>query len=97
VCAANLSAVLASCFEGVVATRDARAAYVDEEAAQSVFRLSSLSVVAIEDFESGASGLVPEGVGSGFVWDIFGHVVTNYHCISKLARDQSGKQVALRM
>lgn len=24
------------------------------------------------------------GVGSGFVWDAFGHCVTNYHCISKL-------------
>lgn len=94
VCAANLAAALAFCFEGLAATRTAQAAYVDEEAAQSVFESSSLSVVAIEDFESGVSGLVAEGVGSGFIWDNFGHVVTNYHCISKLARDQSGKQVA---
>ena len=36
---------------------------------------------------------IQEGVGSGFVWDKFGHIVTNYHCIAKLARDQTGKQV----
>ena len=74
-------------------SQQAQAAYVDEEAAQAVFGSASASVVAIEDFVSGPSGLVSEGVGSGFVWDTFGHVVTNYHCISKLARDQTGSQV----
>lgn len=33
-----------------------------------------------------------EGTGSGFVWDKFGHIVTNYHVIAKLATDQSGLQ-----
>ncbi|KAL8509099.1 hypothetical protein ACS0TY_016334 [Phlomoides rotata] len=33
-----------------------------------------------------------EGAGSGFIWDKFGHIVTNYHVISKLATNQSGLQ-----
>ncbi|XWS12345.1 hypothetical protein CRYUN_Cryun37aG0081800 [Craigia yunnanensis] len=33
-----------------------------------------------------------EGTGSGFIWDKFGHIVTNYHVIDKLATDQSGLQ-----
>ncbi|XVE88402.1 hypothetical protein DITRI_Ditri19aG0067200 [Diplodiscus trichospermus] len=31
-----------------------------------------------------------EGTGSGFIWDKFGHIVTNYHVVDKLATDQSG-------
>jgi S1-C subfamily serine protease len=39
---------------------------------------------------------VPEGNGSGFIWDAEGHIVTNYHVIgSSLARNPSpGKLVA---
>ncbi|XP_022715520.1 protease Do-like 5, chloroplastic [Durio zibethinus] len=33
-----------------------------------------------------------EGTGSGFIWDKFGHIVTNYHVVDKLATDQSGLQ-----
>jgi len=33
-----------------------------------------------------------EGVGSGIVWDTAGHVVTNYHCIERLATDRTGQQ-----
>ncbi|BBH01115.1 DEGP protease 5 [Prunus dulcis] len=33
-----------------------------------------------------------EGTGSGFVWDKFGHIVTNYHVVAKLATDQTGLQ-----
>ncbi|CAA7408887.1 unnamed protein product [Spirodela intermedia] len=33
-----------------------------------------------------------EGVGSGFVWDKSGHIITNYHVIEKLATDQTGLQ-----
>ncbi|KAK7331386.1 hypothetical protein VNO77_25609 [Canavalia gladiata] len=33
-----------------------------------------------------------EGTGSGFVWDKFGHIVTNYHVVSKLATDTGGLQ-----
>ncbi|CAA0810124.1 Protease Do-like 5- chloroplastic, partial [Striga hermonthica] len=34
-----------------------------------------------------------EGTGSGFIWDDFGHIVTNYHVVSKLATDRSGLQL----
>ena len=30
--------------------------------------------------------------GAGVVWDRYGHIVTNYHCIQKLASDRSGTQ-----
>ncbi|KAJ6770081.1 PROTEASE DO-LIKE 5 CHLOROPLASTIC ISOFORM X1 [Salix purpurea] len=33
-----------------------------------------------------------EGTGSGFIWDKFGHIVTNYHVVAKLATDRSGLQ-----
>lgn len=33
-----------------------------------------------------------EGTGSGFLWDKFGHIVTNYHVVAKLATDKSGLQ-----
>ncbi|XP_048491302.1 protease Do-like 5, chloroplastic isoform X2 [Beta vulgaris subsp. vulgaris] len=33
-----------------------------------------------------------EGTGSGFLWDNFGHIVTNYHVVAKLATDTSGLQ-----
>jgi S1-C subfamily serine protease len=74
---------------GFLAQGPASASYVDELTAEAVFQSSAPSVVAIEDFKGSAS----EGVGSGFVWDTHGHIVTNYHCISNLARDESGKQV----
>lgn len=33
-----------------------------------------------------------EGTGSGFIWDRYGHIVTNYHVVEKLAKDTSGRQ-----
>jgi hypothetical protein len=42
---------------------------VDETAAQSVFALASRSVVSINDY----SRDVLEGVGTGVVWDVYGH------------------------
>lgn len=39
-----------------------------------------------EDLE----GARVEGTGSGFVLDIAGHIVTNYHVVAKLATDSSG-------
>lgn len=84
--------LLACAVEG--AGLEAQAAFVNEEAAERVFRDVSASVVAIEDFKTEAGGSVTsEGVGSGFVWDTYGHVVTNYHCVSMMARDTTGKQV----
>ena len=74
----------------------AAAAYVDEATAEEVFESASPSVVAIEDYKSDAGSLMQEAVGSGFIWgsaEGVCYVVTNYHCIAKLARDQTGRQV----
>ncbi|KAK4491575.1 hypothetical protein RD792_002327, partial [Penstemon davidsonii] len=66
---------------------------------------TSSSVVYIKDLEltklpKSTSGNVlaedenakVEGTGSGFIWDRFGHIVTNYHVVAKLATDKSGLQ-----
>jgi S1-C subfamily serine protease len=59
----------------------------DELTTVDVFRRSSPSVVYIttvghvRDFFTRNVMRVPRGTGSGFVWDGFGHIVTNYHVI----------------
>ncbi|KAF8029005.1 hypothetical protein BT93_E1627 [Corymbia citriodora subsp. variegata] len=78
----------------------------EEDRVVRIFQETSPSVVFIKDLElakssKGSSGeALPiedkdaklEGTGSGFIWDKFGHIVTNYHVIAKLATDQSGLQ-----
>ncbi|KAL9669528.1 hypothetical protein QQ045_007075 [Rhodiola kirilowii] len=78
----------------------------EEDRVVNIFQESSQSVVFIKDLElpkdpSGASSstllgeddnAVVEGTGSGFIWDKYGHIVTNYHVIAKLATDQYGRQ-----
>ena len=60
-----------------------------ERVSPSVAQVTSMSQ------ESGFYGLndqrVPEGVGSGFVWDTDGHIVTNYHVVE----GADGAQVTL--
>ncbi|ESW19915.1 hypothetical protein PHAVU_006G166100 [Phaseolus vulgaris] len=77
-----------------------------EDRVVQLFQDTSLSVVFIQDIEltkvpkSVSKGVVlnededakVEGTGSGFIWDKFGHIVTNYHVVSKLATDTSGLQ-----
>ena len=59
----------------------------DEERTIGVFQRSSPSVVYIttlervRDFFSRKMMSVPQGTGSGFVWDDRGHIVTNLHVI----------------
>eukprot|EP00850_Spirogloea_muscicola_P006523 SM000031S11532 [mRNA] locus=s31:127873:131993:- [translate_table: standard] len=73
-----------------------------EEATVALFEASTYSVVNVFDLtlrpQVSAAGQVevPEGNGSGFVWDEDGYVVTNYHVIgSSLARGLTpGKPVA---
>ncbi|XP_030553406.1 protease Do-like 5, chloroplastic isoform X1 [Rhodamnia argentea] len=78
----------------------------EEDRVVHIFQETSPSVVFIEDLEiaksseGSSSEAMPiedkdaklEGTGSGFIWDKFGHIVTNYHVIAKLATDQSGLQ-----
>ncbi|MBS0447754.1 MAG: trypsin-like peptidase domain-containing protein [Proteobacteria bacterium] len=69
----------------------------DEQNNIAVFKASSASVVNItalgleRDFMSLDVQQVPQGTGSGFVWDTQGHVVTNFHVI----REASGARVTL--
>ncbi|KAM7270029.1 hypothetical protein ACFE04_029243 [Oxalis oulophora] len=81
---------------------------LDEQEDRTVhlFQETSPSVVFIKDVElvktpENSSKVVVkdnnenvkiEGTGSGFIWDKFGHIVTNYHVIAKVATDNSGLQ-----
>lgn len=77
----------------------------EEDRVVSLFEDTSPSVVFIKDLEivdnpktSDEIVMVDdekakvEGTGSGFIWDKFGHIVTNYHVVEKLATDQNGRQ-----
>ncbi|KAK8618594.1 hypothetical protein V6N13_132581 [Hibiscus sabdariffa] len=78
----------------------------EEDRLVHLFQDTSPSVVFIEDLElakipksSSKEDMVSEdedakvqGTGSGFIWDKFGHIVTNYHVVDKLATDQTGLQ-----
>ncbi len=71
----------------------------DEKSTIEIFQQASPSVVHIvtssQQFTRQGFRLraleIPEGTGSGFVWDIDGHVVTNYHVI----RNASSAKVTL--
>lgn len=75
----------------------------EEQRVVHLFEEATRSVVCIKDLEissprsssvpsSSDEGISVEGTGSGFVWDQYGHIVTNYHVVAKLAKDTSGKQ-----
>lgn len=77
----------------------------DESTIVRLFQETSPSVVYIEVLEllnnssnskdtllADGSNAKLEGTGSGFLWDKFGHIVTNYHVVAKLATDKSGLQ-----
>ncbi len=60
----------------------------DEKATIELFKQSSPSVVYITSLARRAFGWfdvmeVPQGTGSGFIWDRDGHVVTNFHVIQE--------------
>jgi S1-C subfamily serine protease len=54
---------------------------VYEKARPSVVHITTLAVQ--EDIYHMNAQEVPEGTGSGFLWDDGGHVITNYHVIQK--------------
>jgi S1-C subfamily serine protease len=58
----------------------------DEKATIALFKSASPSVVFITTLARRGLGLldvteIPQGAGSGFIWDKDGHIVTNYHVI----------------
>nr|XP_043620576.1 protease Do-like 5, chloroplastic [Erigeron canadensis] len=78
----------------------------EEDRVVTLFEETSPSVVFIKDLEiidnpkttdevvmvDDDKKAIIEGTGSGFIWDKFGHIVTNYHVVEKLATDQYGRQ-----
>ncbi|XP_024931805.1 protease Do-like 5, chloroplastic isoform X3 [Ziziphus jujuba] len=78
----------------------------EEDHMVHLFQEASTSVVFIKDLEidknlktsskefmlSEDINAKVEGTGSGFIWDKFGHIVTNYHVVTKLITDTSGLQ-----
>jgi S1-C subfamily serine protease len=60
----------------------------DEKATIELFRATSPAVVQVTNIQRGTdwSGTneleVPQGTGSGFVWDAKGYVVTNFHVVA---------------
>ena len=62
-----------------------------EQNTVSLFERSTRGVVNVVDLtllsgqaRTGPAGVVPEGNGTGIVWDKEGHVVTNYHVIGSI-------------
>lgn len=71
---AAASAVTAGSFAGhLLGAPTAQAYIVDETVAQSVFALASRSVVSINDYKQQSGADLFEGVGTGIVWDQYGH------------------------
>ena len=69
-------AILSDTFE------PAHAGLIDEQQADDVFSTAGQSVVSIADYKVSGNQEEAEGTGSGFLWDRFGHVVTNYHVVA---------------
>ncbi|OGS35814.1 MAG: hypothetical protein A2506_03150 [Elusimicrobia bacterium RIFOXYD12_FULL_66_9] len=70
----------------LAAAGPAAALLPDEENSIAVFSAASPSVVYVTNVAIGQSiymdeFAIPQGAGSGFVWDKEGHIVTNYHVV----------------
>ena len=66
----------------------ARAAIIEEDAAERLFEAVGGSVVSIWVRMDGGG----EGLGSGVIWDRKGSIVTNYHVVQKVVPDRSATQ-----
>jgi len=72
-----------------------------EKSQIDIFRNASPSVVNITSLSVSYNQLrmdvteIPSGVGSGFIWDSDGHIVTNYHVIADALRGNSRVRVTL--
>ncbi|MES9895050.1 MAG: trypsin-like peptidase domain-containing protein, partial [Candidatus Thiodiazotropha endolucinida] len=64
----------------------------DEQATVEIFQQASPSVVYITTLQQVRNPWtrdifsVPQGAGSGFIWDDLGHLVTNHHVIAETAQ-----------
>jgi S1-C subfamily serine protease len=75
--------------KGLVPTPVRRPLLADEQATIDLFERASPSAVFVtslavrRDFFSMNLQEIPQGAGSGFVWDRQGHIVTNFHVIAE--------------
>ncbi|KAB1222607.1 Protease Do-like 5, chloroplastic [Morella rubra] len=73
-----------------------RVVHLFQEASTSVVFIKDLEIVKVPKASTDDTNLIEgenakvEGTGSGFIWDKFGHIVTNYHVVAKLATDGTG-------
>ncbi|XP_020968939.1 protease Do-like 5, chloroplastic isoform X2 [Arachis ipaensis] len=63
---------------------------LSQETSPSVVFIKDIELRMLDEDEDADAKV--QGTGSGFIWDQFGHVVTNYHVVAKLATDTSGLQ-----
>jgi S1-C subfamily serine protease len=76
----------------------------DEKATIALYRKASPSVVHIDTLLLQRSSpfsfsvqQVPEGTGSGFVWDKAGHIVTNFHVIKQPNQDAPAPRIQVTL
>ncbi|XP_057763995.1 protease Do-like 5, chloroplastic isoform X2 [Salvia miltiorrhiza] len=86
-------------FDDDLDKEETRVVQIFQETSSSVVYIKDLELAEIPKSSSGNNigeaeddNAKVEGTGSGFIWDKFGHIVTNYHVVSKLAKDTSGLQ-----
>ncbi len=80
-------AAFAIALAAVIPALPARALLPDEENTIKVFKGASASVVYVTNVAiTQTAGMdeqaIPQGTGSGFVWDRAGHIVTNFHVVA---------------
>jgi S1-C subfamily serine protease len=72
----------------------------DEQATIDLFKEASPSVVFITtaarvDFWTRNAQEIPQGTGSGFIWDDAGHIVTNFHVVLPVVQANASATVTL--
>ena len=54
---------------------------------------AAASVVSVVNRRRQGVVTLEDSVGSGFIWDERGYIVTNYHCVQPVLQDQTNKLV----
>ena len=65
-----------------------------QDAVPSVAFISTEYTSMAQQLNLDASQL-PKGVGSGFVWDDMGHIVTNFHVINKVRKISAAARILI--